>query len=58
MNPRKPSVTARCCPASGRLPGSGVPGVEQQRQHLSRRPGAVLRAAEELGYQVNFLARG
>lgn len=59
MNPRKPSVTAGDVARRAGVSRAVVSRALSNNGSISPDARArVLRAAEELGYQVNFLARG
>lgn len=59
MNPRKPSVTAQDVARRAGVSRAVVSRALSNNGSISPDARArVLRAAEELGYQVNFLAQG
>ncbi len=59
MNPRNPASPPRMLPGERASPGQWVSRALSNNGSISPDARArVLRAAEELGYQVNFLAQG
>ncbi len=58
LNPRKLASPPGCCPASGASPEQWCPPGVEHNGNISTPGRRLLRAAEELGYQVNFLAQG
>jgi DNA-binding LacI/PurR family transcriptional regulator len=58
MNPRKPSVTAQDVARRAGVSRAWCPALSSNGSISPDARARVLRAAEELGYQVNFLAQG